>query len=94
MSLTFWKEKKNKSQGLSKLTLSWTGRATILFILWTPCGPHRIISLALKTSSMTYWGLLSFRVNYCIQCKSPPGLTEISASKEYGTAQIRSRWGL
>lgn len=93
MFFTFWKEK-SRSQGLSKLTLSWPGRATILFILWTPCGPHRIIPLALKTSSVTFWGLLSVTVNYCIQCKSPLGLTEISASKEYGTVQIRNSWGL
>lgn len=64
------------------------------FVLWTPPGPHRITPLALKNSSVTFWGLLSFTVNYCIQCKSPPVLREISASREYGTVQIRNRWGL
>lgn len=81
MFFTFWKEK-SRSQRLSKLTLSWPGRATILFSLWTPCGPHRIIPLALKTSSVTFWGLLSVTVNYCIQCKSPLELTEISVNME------------
>lgn len=85
MSFTFWKgEKKNDSQGLSKLTRSWPERVTILFhsldSSWSPQN--------YSTSSVTFWGLLSFMVNYYIQCKSLLGLREISASKEYGTAQM------